>query len=265
MLCSAVVAPKAVVDLEVNKGWERVKRIFERDEIGTFSPELNTVYQTTFLTAFTGACYGGFIQSREAYLRFFERNQATQFTDHFEAKKKLQDFVTVNFAKGALKWSWRLAIFGGFYSSVVTVMSTYRGDSSIFDFIVGGIVSGGIYRVNYGLRGIIVGCTLGMVIGLFGGSLTMTVLRLTNTSFDDVRNYQLEYQQYRDKNLAEAAKKPLMEVDLKEETILSKAHDARLASEKTKTVSTKHHTPECPAAAQHKVDGRILYRNCENL
>uniref|UniRef100_A0A0A9YM68 Complex I assembly factor TIMMDC1, mitochondrial n=1 Tax=Lygus hesperus TaxID=30085 RepID=A0A0A9YM68_LYGHE len=235
MLCSAVVAPKTVGDLEVNEGWERVKRIFDRDEIGAFSPEMNTIYQTTFLTAFTGACYGGFIHSREAYLRFFERNQATQFTDHFEAKKKLQDYVTVNFAKGALKWSWRLALFGGFYTSIVTIMSSYRGESSILDFVVGGIVSGGIYRVNYGLRGVIVGSTLGMMIGLMGGSLTMTILRLTDTSLDDVRKYQLEYQQFRDKNLAEAAKKPLMEVELKEETGLTRAHDARIASERTQT------------------------------
>lgn len=33
-----------------------------------------------------GACYGGFINSRVAYVNFMERNQATAFKSSFEAK-----------------------------------------------------------------------------------------------------------------------------------------------------------------------------------
>lgn len=34
----------------------------------------------------TGAVYGGFVQSRAAYLEFMENNQATAFKSHLDAK-----------------------------------------------------------------------------------------------------------------------------------------------------------------------------------
>lgn len=67
------------------------------------SPELNSIYQAGFLGFLAGAFYGGFIHSRNAYENFMDKNQATAFKSHLDAKKKLQDQVTVNFAKGAFK------------------------------------------------------------------------------------------------------------------------------------------------------------------
>ncbi|CAB0013887.1 unnamed protein product [Nesidiocoris tenuis] len=203
------------------------RKVLNNDDIGTISPEISSIVQTTLLTALTGACYGGFMQSREGYLRFFENNQATQFTDHFEAKKKLQDTVTLNFAKGAMKWSWRLALFGCMYTTSVTVLATYRGDDSIFDFIAAGFLSGSLYRIKYGLRGVIVGGSLGtksfecasnsaivfpgisfeldhvlllgLMIGLFAGSVTLAVLRLSDTKLDQIRKAQADLDHFRKK------------------------------------------------------------------
>lgn len=67
------------------------------------SPELNSIYQAGFLGFLSGALYGGFIHSRNAYEGFMEKNQATAFKSHLDAKKKLQDQVTINFAKGAFR------------------------------------------------------------------------------------------------------------------------------------------------------------------
>lgn len=50
------------------------------------SVELYNVVQATFTGAFIGACMGGFVRSREAYLYFIENNQATIFTSTMEAK-----------------------------------------------------------------------------------------------------------------------------------------------------------------------------------
>lgn len=55
-------------------------------DYGLPSPELVTVKQSTFFGMFLGAAYGGFTYSRYAYLDFMERNQATTFTSHLEAK-----------------------------------------------------------------------------------------------------------------------------------------------------------------------------------
>lgn len=89
--------------------------IFIHSDTGTISSELNSIYQASFVSFLGGAVYGGFLKSRQAYVDFMENNQATAFKSHFEAKKKLQDQVTINFAKGAFKWGWRLSLFSASY------------------------------------------------------------------------------------------------------------------------------------------------------
>lgn len=84
-------------------GIDRLYIMYSMDEFGRMSPELNSIYQAGFLGFLSGALYGGFIHSRNAYETFMDKNQATAFKSHFDAKKKLQDQVTVNFAKGAFK------------------------------------------------------------------------------------------------------------------------------------------------------------------
>lgn len=55
-------------------------------EFATVSAELNSIYQSAFMGFLTGAIYGGFIQSRAAYMEFMESNQATAFKSHLDAK-----------------------------------------------------------------------------------------------------------------------------------------------------------------------------------
>ncbi|KAK9505734.1 hypothetical protein O3M35_009722 [Rhynocoris fuscipes] len=221
LFCAAILTPKPEstiqtqpsksVDEKKLKGWDKIYEVFTVDEYGSISPELSTIYQTTFFTAFVGACYGGFMQSRQAYLQFIERNQATSFVDHYEAKKKLQDHVTVNFAKGALRLSWRLALFSGLYVTFVTLASAYRGEPKLIDYVAGGLVSGGLYQVNMGLRGVIVGGTLGTMIGLLAGSLTLAILKFTGASLDEVHQFRYDLYNSRGRHLDEAVSKREME------------------------------------------------------
>lgn len=55
-------------------------------EFGSMSSELNAVYQAGFLGLFAGAVYGGFNYSRNAYFQFMDKNQATAFKSHLDAK-----------------------------------------------------------------------------------------------------------------------------------------------------------------------------------
>lgn len=50
------------------------------------SPELNAAIQSGIMGIFIGACYGGIINSKNAYTDFIERNEATVFKNHLEAK-----------------------------------------------------------------------------------------------------------------------------------------------------------------------------------
>lgn len=80
------------------------------------SGELNSIHQAGFLGMFTGAVYGGFLGSRKSYFDFLDRNQATAFTNHLDAKRKLQDQVTMGFAKNAFRFGWRLGLFSLSYT-----------------------------------------------------------------------------------------------------------------------------------------------------
>lgn len=58
-------------------------------EFGRMSTEINSIYQAGFFGLLAGAIYGGFIDSRIAYMNFMERNQATVYTSTFEAKVRI--------------------------------------------------------------------------------------------------------------------------------------------------------------------------------
>lgn len=60
------------------------------------SSELNAVYQAGFLGMFSGALYGGFLNSRNAYFDFMDTNQATAFKSHLDAKVNMLSFVTLH-------------------------------------------------------------------------------------------------------------------------------------------------------------------------
>lgn len=188
-------------------GKERLYLMFSVDEFGRVSNEINSIYQAGFLGFLVGACYGGFVNSRVAYMNFMERNQATAFKSSFEAKRKLQDQVTLTFAKGAFKWGWRLALFTTSYIGIQTVISVYRGKSSIYEYLVAGGVTGAMYKFNMGLRGMTSGGLVGMTFGGIAGLLSLAILRATGTTMEEVRFWQYKWQDSRDQAIRDSIAK----------------------------------------------------------
>ncbi|XP_063218014.1 RPII140-upstream gene protein [Bacillus rossius redtenbacheri] len=190
---------KSVLEDDNNKptGWDRLYQMFSVDEFGTHSPELHVVYQAGFYGAFIGACIGGFLGSKAAYLNFMDTNQATAFKSHLDAKKKLQDQVTISFARGAFKWGWRLGLFSGSYMLVSTALSVYRGKSSVLEYVAAGCVTGALYKFNLGPRGMLVGGLMGSVLGLMAGGCSLALLDMTGASIENVRFWQYKWKEQR--------------------------------------------------------------------
>ncbi|CAG5035896.1 unnamed protein product [Parnassius apollo] len=86
-----------------------------------------------------------------------------------QAKKQLQDYVTIAFAKGAVQWGWRLGIFTGTFILITTTVSVYRGDTSLVEYIFAGAITGAIYKANLGLAAMIVGAGVGATLSTLGG------------------------------------------------------------------------------------------------
>lgn len=85
-------------------------------EFGEPSPQVVNVGHIMMMSMAVGGIIGGFFRSRIAFLDFVDRNDATSFGSHLEAKQRLQDKVTVGFARGAFQFAWRLTAFTGIYS-----------------------------------------------------------------------------------------------------------------------------------------------------
>lgn len=158
---------------------------------------MNSIRQAGILGLIVGAAYGGFVDSRVAYMGFMDSNQATAFDNHFEAKKKLQDNVTLGFARGAWKWGWRLALFTTSYTAITTTIASYRGKSSIVEYLAAGGLTGAVYKMNMGLRGMAAGLFFGSVIGGVAGLGSLAILKLTGTTMEDLRYWQESVRQSR--------------------------------------------------------------------
>ncbi|XP_067616664.1 RPII140-upstream gene protein isoform X2 [Eurosta solidaginis] len=187
-------------------GWDRLKDMFTIDEFGSISSELNSIYQAGFVGFLFGAIYGGVTKSRIAYLNFMENNQATAFKSHLDAKRKLQDEVTVNFAKGAFRWGWRISLFTSSYYGIITCISVYRGKSSIYEYICAGLVTGSLFKMHLGIRGMAAGGIVGGVLGSVAGAASLALLYASGTSMEDVRYFQYKWKVKRDNQVSEAMK-----------------------------------------------------------
>uniref|UniRef100_A0A1B0BP67 Uncharacterized protein n=1 Tax=Glossina palpalis gambiensis TaxID=67801 RepID=A0A1B0BP67_9MUSC len=43
------------------------------------------------------------------------------------------------------------------FSGIVTMMSVYRAKSSLYEYLTAGLISGALYKVNIGLKGMVAG------------------------------------------------------------------------------------------------------------
>uniref|UniRef100_A0A1B6KWM2 Complex I assembly factor TIMMDC1, mitochondrial n=1 Tax=Graphocephala atropunctata TaxID=36148 RepID=A0A1B6KWM2_9HEMI len=184
-------------DLVDENGWDRLCAVFQRDEFGNHSKELTASIQGTCMACFIGLIYGGVNHSRTAFTDFIERNQATIFENHIDAKRKLQNHVTIHFAKGAFRWAWRMSLFTGGFMLFLSCVQAYKGRRSVLDYAVSGAVVGALLRVQLGPPGIVIGGSLGGILGLLCGLSTHALLSLTGTSLDEVISFQYELDQSR--------------------------------------------------------------------
>lgn len=188
---------------DLTDGSARVHKMFQIDDFGEPSAELHSVVQATTYAGFIGACIGGFVRSRTAYMNFIETNEATIFKSIKDAKKKLQDHVTIAFGKGAFQWGWRMAFFTGTFCLVSTVISVYQGETGLIEYIAAGALTGALYKLNLGLAATLVGGGLGAILGMCGGLLTLAILKLTGFSLEDIRNTMYKFRQIRNDSFSQ--------------------------------------------------------------
>ncbi|KAF5290006.1 hypothetical protein FQR65_LT11672 [Abscondita terminalis] len=207
-------------------GWDRVKQLFMKDDFGRISSELHSIIQIASFSTIFGMLYGGVVYSRNAYLEFMKNNEATAFNSHFEAKRQLQDAVTLSFAKGAFKWAWRLTFFTTTYVTVSTCTAAYRGKNGIIEHCIGGATAGFLYRFKLGPRAWVVGSAVGLVLGTFTGVTTYFLLQATGMTMQEVRYWNYKWLEKRSDSFNKEYKKHIE----KEQNTLMLERESKLGS-----------------------------------
>lgn len=75
------------------------------------------------------------------------------------------DYTYLQTVKGGMKYGTKYAFFTGIIIGTSMVIQSYRNKSSVFDFSIGGALSGGIFRMHYGLYSFVAGATVGTLFG----------------------------------------------------------------------------------------------------
>nr|SVE76083.1 EOG090X0FS6 [Daphnia hispanica] len=184
------LAEKANLHIQNETGWDRLKSIFENDEFSSLSPELDNVLTASTAGLFVGMFLGGIPASKNEYNDFINRNKASSFETHFEAKSKLQFSVTKAMAEGGWKVGWRLALFTGAFTFFTTAVSTYRNKSTVFEYSAGGLLAGSMYKLPMGPKAMISGGLAGAAMGTVAGVLTVGMMKLTGTTAEDLRYWK---------------------------------------------------------------------------
>lgn len=173
-------------------GWDRIKAMYSTDVYGNLGPEWTLILQSLWGGGVAGVMVGFIIGGRTAAINFFDRNEGTKFNSEMAARRALQDKMTLSMGKFSLMWGWRTAIFTGTYMFLVTNMSVYRGKTRIWDFVVSGGLTGGMWKFLQGPRACLVAGGVGSVLGLVAGAVSMGLLKASGLSLEELRYWHYQ-------------------------------------------------------------------------
>lgn len=160
-------------------GWDRIKDLFDRDVTQSYSEEVTNVIKSGVVAALAGLIYGGLPAARDARQRYIQASQAEIYTSRVEAVRSAHNAAIRGFVRYGWRWSWRVAAFVTLFNSVSTGLSVYRDKYTLSHYAAAGAVTGGLFRLNLGLGGLVAGTTIGAVLGIPTGALIIGMQSLT--------------------------------------------------------------------------------------
>lgn len=86
------------------------------------------------------------------------------------------------------------------FRGLTTLLSRFRGESGVLEFTTGGLVTGAIYKIGLGPKGMISGGFFGGLIGTVAGLTIYGFSKITGVTMDDVYQLAYSYFQYKDSN-----------------------------------------------------------------
>ncbi|KAM7375367.1 hypothetical protein PAMA_014458 [Pampus argenteus] len=170
-----------------DSGWDRIKDLFEKDATHKYSEELTNVMKSGLFAALAGLIYGGLPAARHAKKRYIQVSQAQIYTSRVDAVRSAHNAAIRGFLRYGVRWSWRVAVFVTLFNSVSTGLSVYRDKYSLSHYAAAGAVTGGLFRLNLGLGGMVAGTIIGAVLGVPTGALIISMQSLAGETVRERR------------------------------------------------------------------------------
>ncbi|XP_076004896.1 complex I assembly factor TIMMDC1, mitochondrial [Genypterus blacodes] len=154
-----------------DSGWDRIRDLFDRDPTQRCPEELANIVKSGMAAALAGFIYGGLPAARHARQSYIRVSQAEIYTSRVDAVRSAHNAAIRGFVRYGWRWSWRVTAFVTLFNTVSTGLSVYRDKSTISHYAAAGAVTGGLFRLNLGLRGLVAGSVIGVVLGIPIGAL----------------------------------------------------------------------------------------------
>ncbi|XP_017565507.1 complex I assembly factor TIMMDC1, mitochondrial [Pygocentrus nattereri] len=168
-------------------GWDRIKDLFQPGDGQAYPEELRSVVKSGVTAAVVGLLYGGLPAAHHARERFIQLSQAEIFRNRVDAVRSAHNAAIRGFVRYGWRWSWRVAAFVTLFNSVSTGLSVYRDKNTMSHFAVAGAVTGGVFRMNLGLRGLVAGTVIGAALGVPAGALIIGLQKMGGETMRDKR------------------------------------------------------------------------------
>ena len=150
----------------MNLNWERVKSRLSPYRNKSPTREMTqwslNVLCTTVVVAFLGGKIGGRILKD----RFIHYSKAQVYHTAVDAHRRMHSYSVRGAVNLGSKWAWKVGAFTAVYSGVEISLSVYRDRRDILNYMCAGAVAGPLFYVVRGIRPMIGGAFMGIVLSV---------------------------------------------------------------------------------------------------
>ncbi|XP_019384259.1 PREDICTED: complex I assembly factor TIMMDC1, mitochondrial [Crocodylus porosus] len=196
-------------------GWERLRQLWHRDELGHVSKETMDIIKSAFSAMVVGLFYGGMPAFWQAKQQFVERTQGDIFYGRLDAVQSAQTAGLRGFIRYGWRWSWRITAFVTIFQTASTGLSLYYDKVSFSHYVAAGALTGGLFRIHVGLRGLAVGSIFGALLSIPAGGLMVGMQKLSPETMEE-RQKRKQRELYEQKTTEWKARLNSMEIALEE-------------------------------------------------
>lgn len=136
------------------------------------------MFKSGVAAAVVGLFYGGLPAARHARLSYIQNSQAEIYTSRVDAVRSAHNAAIRGFVRYGWRWSWRVGAFVTLFNSISTGLSVYTDEYRRGHYATAGAVTGGLFRLSLGLKGLVAGALIGAVLGLPTGALIISMQSL---------------------------------------------------------------------------------------